>query len=308
MRIVVQRVTRASVTVDGEVVGAIDSPGLCLLVGATHDDTQADIDRIWTVLAAFASFGFCKAHAAAFALPTYQSAWLKRHYPAHFLAGLLVHDPGMYPKRLIIEEARRMHIAILGLDVNASAAGYRVEQLPARYPTGAGQGRVPAGLPDGSAWGIRLALSQVQGISADDVQRIEAGQPYQSLSDFCSRARVDFPVVENLVLTGGFDRLYGIHVEQLVQRPGQVTRRDLLLALADLKRVAMAEARVASRARGLRQRRSSLAPASDDPADLARRQAVGEVIPARASPSRMARPSAATCIGSVPSARSPIAS
>lgn len=46
MRIVVQRVTRASVTVDGEVVGAIDSPGLCLLVGATHDDTQADIDRL----------------------------------------------------------------------------------------------------------------------------------------------------------------------------------------------------------------------------------------------------------------------
>ena len=243
---------------------------------------RATIEKIWAVLCSFASFGFCKAHAAAFALPTYQSAWLKRHYPAHFLAGLLVHDPGMYPKRLIIEEARRMHIAILGLDVNASAAGYRVEQLPARYPTGAGQGRVPAGLPDGSAWGIRLALSQVQGISADDVQRIEAGQPYQSLSDFCARARVDFPVAENLVLTGGFDRLYGMHGEQRVQRPGQVTRRDLLLALADLKRVAMAEARVASRARGLRQRRSSLAPASDDPADLARRQAVGEVIPARA--------------------------
>lgn len=46
MRIVLQRVTRASVTVAGEVVGAIDSPGLCLLVGATHNDTQADIDRL----------------------------------------------------------------------------------------------------------------------------------------------------------------------------------------------------------------------------------------------------------------------
>jgi D-tyrosyl-tRNA(Tyr) deacylase len=46
MRVVVQRVTRASVTVAGEVVGSIDAPGLCLLVGATHDDTQADVDRL----------------------------------------------------------------------------------------------------------------------------------------------------------------------------------------------------------------------------------------------------------------------
>ncbi len=54
----------------------------------------------WDAVAQFASFGFCKAHAAAFAVPTYQSAWLKAHYPAHFLAGVLTHDPGMYPRRL----------------------------------------------------------------------------------------------------------------------------------------------------------------------------------------------------------------
>ena len=46
MRVVLQRVTRASVTVADEVVGAIDEPGLCLLVGATHTDTQADVDRL----------------------------------------------------------------------------------------------------------------------------------------------------------------------------------------------------------------------------------------------------------------------
>ena len=43
------------------------------------------VEQIWKVIEAFASFGFCKAHAAAFALPTYQSAWLKAHYPAHFI-------------------------------------------------------------------------------------------------------------------------------------------------------------------------------------------------------------------------------
>ena len=80
----------------------------------------ADVDRIWEVLKSFASFGFCKAHAAAFALPTYHSAWLKTHHPAAFLAGVLTHDPGMYPKRLILDDARSLGIAVLGLDVNAS--------------------------------------------------------------------------------------------------------------------------------------------------------------------------------------------
>ena len=89
------------------------------------------------MLAAFGSFGFCKAHAAAFALPTYQSAWLKTHHPAAFLAGVLTHDPGMYPKRLILDDARNFGIRVLGLDVNASADTYRVERLePADPRTG----------------------------------------------------------------------------------------------------------------------------------------------------------------------------
>ena len=84
-------------------------------------------EQVWTVLAAFGSFGFCKAHAAAFALPTYQSAWLKAHHPAAFLAGVLTHDPGMYPKRLILDDARNFGIRVLGLDVNAST-----DDLPRR--------------------------------------------------------------------------------------------------------------------------------------------------------------------------------
>ena len=92
-----------------------------------YDD--ATIGRIWNVVESFASFGFCKAHAAAFALPTYQSAWLKTHYPAHFLSGVLTHDPGMYPKRLMLKEARRLGVQVLGPDVNRSVACYRVEKL-----------------------------------------------------------------------------------------------------------------------------------------------------------------------------------
>ena len=93
----------------------------------------AVVDQVWEVLKAFASFGFCKAHAAAFALPTYQSAWLKAHHPAAFLAGVLTHDPGMYPKRLILDDARQFGIAVLALDVNLSdATPTGVEQLDDR--------------------------------------------------------------------------------------------------------------------------------------------------------------------------------
>src|SRR5581483_5404253 len=96
-------------------------------------------ERTWDDVAQFASFGFCKAHAAAFAVPTYQSAWLKAHYPAHFLAGVLTHDPGMYPRRLILEDARRRGIAILPLDVNRSEPDYVVEPLDGGIGRSGGQ-------------------------------------------------------------------------------------------------------------------------------------------------------------------------
>ena len=193
------------------------------------------VERIWRVLEAFASFGFCKAHAAAFALPTYQSAWLKTHWPAHFLAGVLTHDPGMYPKRLILDDARQFGIGVLGLDVNASEAAYVVEQT--------GQ----------TGHAIRLALAEVKGISAAEVERIISARetPYASLSDFFHRTRVSRPVLERLVLAGGFDSIYRIaDGEQVVRPRGQLTRRDLLLQVAELDAHARLLDRT-SRGRGL---------------------------------------------------------
>jgi error-prone DNA polymerase len=216
----------------------------------------AVVEQVWRVLEAFASFGFCKAHAAAFALPTYQSAWLKAHWPAHFLAGVLTHDPGMYPKRLILDDARQCGIAVLGLDVNASAKDYTVEtmtSLDEPPPTVLDRSaREPGdGWPDGRAYGIRLALAEVKGISGAEVERIVAARPYQSLTDFWHRAHVSRPVVERLVLAGGFDSIYGIgSVDLGLRRRGRVTRRDLLLQVADLDRHARALDR-AARGRGL---------------------------------------------------------
>ena len=130
-------------------------------------------------MAQFASFGFCKAHAAAFAVPTYQSAWLKAHYPAHFLAGILTHDPGMYPRRLILEDARQHGIPILPLDVNVSEPEYVVEETA-----------------DG-VFGIRLALQDVHGISDAEIRSIlqaRAERPFRDVGDFLRRTTVSRPV------------------------------------------------------------------------------------------------------------------
>ncbi|MDN5765613.1 MAG: DNA polymerase III subunit alpha [Humibacillus sp.] len=219
-------------------------------------------DRIWEVLKAFASFGFCKAHAAAFALPTYQSAWLKAHHPAAFLAGVLTHDPGMYPKRLILDDARSFGITILGLDVNASTGTYRFERT------------------DDASPGIRLSLADVHGISAAEVSRIVAAQPFSSLSDFWQRAQASRPVVEKLVLAGGFDTIHDIDlggparpdggtagsVRQVrggLGRRGQVTRRDLLLHVAELDRWSASTRRVSAASRGSRRRVTSVSVTGD---------------------------------------------
>ena len=180
---------------------------------ATGRGVPADVaERTWTAVAEFASFGFCKAHAAAFAVPTYQSSWLKTHYPAHFLAGILTHDPGMYPRRLLLEDAREHGIPILPL-VNVSNRStwsrYVVEDVDGRAEVGAPARAARLRLRDGSVledadglrlrsttpgpdpspragtggstdvehprYGIRLALQDVHGISDAEMRSILAG-------------------------------------------------------------------------------------------------------------------------------------
>ncbi|MCZ2824809.1 MULTISPECIES: DNA polymerase III subunit alpha [unclassified Modestobacter] len=217
----------------------------------------AVVEQVWEVLVAFGSFGFCKAHAAAFALPTYQSAWLKTHHTAAFLSGVLTHDPGMYPKRLILDDARNFGVQVLGLDVNASAGTYRVERVGGSTDDGpADQPRprpawMPASMPDPGRYGIRLSLADVKGINDEEVARIQAGQPYRSLTDFWNRAKVSRPVVERLVLAGGFDSVYGFGMRDSeggrpARRREQLTRRDLLLQIGELDRWSRSGARASS--------------------------------------------------------------
>ncbi|WP_329521788.1 DNA polymerase III subunit alpha [Spirillospora sp. NBC_01491] len=212
----------------------------------------AVVERVWRTLAAFGAFGFCKAHAASFALPTYQSAWLKRHHTAAFFAGVLTHDPGMYPKRVILDDARHFGVPILPLDVNRSAVDWHVEPVSAGGPVSAAPPipepepmpapPVPPPVPSdqdaasgasgASTYGIRVALNEVKGITDAEAGRIVAERPYRSLSDFWRRARVSRPIAERLVLAGGFDALY----QPGPGGGGPAPRRDLLCRVGALDR------------------------------------------------------------------------
>jgi len=169
---------------------------------------EKTITEIWEILRAFASFGFCKAHAAAFALPTYQSAWLKAHHPAAFAAGLLTHDPGMYPKRLILDDLRQLGVEIAPIDINLSEREYRVEKVGDKYL-------------------VRMALCDIRAIDDEQITSIIAGRPYLDLADFIYRSSVSRPTAESLVMLGAFDNLHQIG-------SSGINRRDLLLHLGDI--------------------------------------------------------------------------
>ena len=144
--------------------------------------------EVYEQLAAFAAYGFCKAHAAAYALLSYQTLWLKCHYPAEFFAALLSNQPmGYYPPRVLVAEARRCGIRVLPPDVNRPCDRYLVEE-------GA----------------IRVSLAQVRGITAEAISSIinerEKG-PFISLHDFVSRTGCNRTIIENLIRVGALDSL-----------------------------------------------------------------------------------------------------
>jgi error-prone DNA polymerase len=165
------------------------------------------LDEVWGTIEAFGAYGFCRAHAVAFAVPALQSAWLKAHHPAALYAGLLTHDPGMWSPRVIVADARRHGVPVLPVDVQRSRTAHVVEETA-----------------DGTL-GVRLALSSVKGISEEQVARLEAGQPYASLQDLWQRARPSRPTAERLAQLGAMDAL-----------AGPLTRRDLMLQIHELHR------------------------------------------------------------------------
>jgi error-prone DNA polymerase len=94
------------------VEGCLRQPGM----------TEETAEELFRRVAAFASFGFAKSHAAAFARTAYESAFLKLFYPAQFLAGLVNAQPmGFYPVEVLVNDAKRHGVAVLPIDINASS-------------------------------------------------------------------------------------------------------------------------------------------------------------------------------------------
>ncbi|MFQ6099463.1 MAG: OB-fold nucleic acid binding domain-containing protein, partial [Armatimonadota bacterium] len=124
-------------------------------------------------------------HAFCFAKLAYQTAYLKAHYPAEFLAGIMTNQPmGFYPPWVVLNEAKRLGIGVLPPDINRSMARYSVEG-----------GKIRVGLAHLKGMSERAMLSILQA---------RKHRPFRSLRDFCERTNVPRPIVENLIMAGAF--------------------------------------------------------------------------------------------------------
>jgi DNA polymerase-3 subunit alpha len=154
---------------------------------------EAQATMIFDLMEKFAGYGFNKSHSAAYALLSYQTAWLKAHYPAAFMAAVLSSDMDKTDKVVtLIDEASSMKLTVHPPDVNESEYAFRV----------AG----PAS--------IRYGMGAIKGVGESAVQAIveerTANGPYRSLPDLCRRIdlqRVNKRVFEALIKSGSLDHL-----------------------------------------------------------------------------------------------------
>ena len=153
----------------------------------------------------FAGYAFPKAHSASYALLTFQTAWLKAHYPAQFMAAVLSADMQNIDKVVtLVEEAKRMAINVQPPDVNASEFRFRAERA-ASEEAGAAEA-------NGAGFEIRYGLGAVRGVGAGPVEAIVAergrGGAFRSLDEFCQRVdakRANKRVLEALIRSGAMD-------------------------------------------------------------------------------------------------------
>jgi error-prone DNA polymerase len=194
--------------------------------------TEDIAEELFRQVAAFASFGFAKSHAAAFARTAYESSFLKLFYPAQFLVGLINAQPmGFYPVEVLVNDTKRHGVAVLPVDINASVYKTTTEWVgrPGEpLPDGAGIAarpepvRSPACIipsaeardrwtPEVTAgWGVRLGLGLVKGIGEQHAALLDAELahgPYRTLVEVVERTGLPEEVLERLIRTGALDSL-----------------------------------------------------------------------------------------------------
>ena len=186
---------------------------------ATVGAPRADAEELFARVAAFASFGFAKSHAAAFARTAFESTWLRLHYPAHYLAGLIRAQPmGFYPVEALIHDARRHGVRVQPVCINCSLADTTTEPCNDAPPpitadpfivVPSGIEREAAGSLRAREHAVRLGLNLVRGIGTRTAERLVAertrGGAYRSLNDLARRTALPLAGLERLVRAGACD-------------------------------------------------------------------------------------------------------
>ncbi|MCA5003594.1 DNA polymerase III subunit alpha [Sphingobacterium bovistauri] len=166
------------------------------------------LEKIWTDWEAFASYAFNKSHSTCYAWVAYQTAYLKAHYPAEYMAAVLSNNMNDIKQvTFFMEECKRMGLTVLGPDVNESHYKFTVNESGA----------------------IRFGIGAVKGVGAGAVDTIvqtrETG-PYKSIFDFAKRIDLrsaNKKAFESLAYAGGFDGFTDTHRAQYFYKDGDNT-------------------------------------------------------------------------------------
>ena len=162
--------------------------------GATRRGVDPRVaNSLFDLMEHFAEYGFNRAHSVSYALVSYQTAWLKRHHPAAFMASALTAEMDNTDRVVVlVDDCRDLGVTVRPPDVNASAWGFEAD----------GEGR------------IRFGLGAVRGVGRSAAESIvearEGGGPFDDLFDFCRRVdprRTNRRVLEALIHAGALDRL-----------------------------------------------------------------------------------------------------
>jgi DNA polymerase-3 subunit alpha len=162
------------------------------------------LQKIWTDWEAFAQYAFNKSHSTCYALVAYQTAYLKAHYPAEYMAAVLNNQGNIDKIKFYMEECQRMGLQVLGPDVNESLKGFAVAKESV----------------------VRFGLNAIKGVGEAAVEDIiadrEANGPFQDVYDFVKRINqrtVNKKSLESLVLAGALDCFPQMHRAQYFYAP-----------------------------------------------------------------------------------------
>jgi error-prone DNA polymerase len=181
-------------------------------------------EQVFEQIRGFGEYGFPESHAASFALISYATAWIRRHYPAEFFCGLLNAQPmGFYTPATIVEDAKRAGVAVRPVDITASDWECTLEAMETqdsrKEDVRHGQVR----------FAVRMGLRFVKGVRENDFERVAAARaegPFTSLADFVRRTRLDVGTLKRLAEAGAFTAFHISRREALWQVGGLVKDRD----------------------------------------------------------------------------------